>query len=139
ATFGFLAERAAVAVGVGRVHHSGDQWTEAGALHGLARSKGKRAHGSPVKAAEESDDFFAARGVARELDGALHGLGARVAERDAARNAAWGDFGKLFGQGDQLFIVEVRAGHVDQTGRLFLNRLDHLRVAVSGGHYGDAG
>ena len=44
-----------------------------------------------------------------ELDRALHGFRSGVAKRDAARNAAWGDFGELFGQRDQRFIVEVRA------------------------------
>ena len=38
-----------------------------------------------------------------------------------------------------LFVIEIRARHVDQARRLLLDRLHHARMAVAGRHHGDAG
>jgi hypothetical protein len=40
---------------------------------------------------------------------------------------------------DHVFVVEIRARHVDQFARLLLNRRNHMGMAVTSGSYGDAG
>src|SRR6185437_6945428 len=72
-------------------------------------------------------------------DGAFDGLGAGVAERDAAWDIAWRDGGEFFGEGDELLVVEVGARHMEEAGGLALYGFDHARVAVAGGDDGDAG
>ncbi len=139
ATVGRLAVRAAVAIRVRRVDHARNQRAEPGALHGFARGEGECSHGPTVEAAEEGDDLVAPGSVARQLDSPLHRLRARVAEGDAARHVAGRDLIQLFGQRGEFFVVEIRPRHVDQAGGLLLNGFHHPRMAVPGGHYGDAG
>ena len=51
---GRLAERAAIAIGIRRMHHARHQRSEAAALHRLARGQRERAHGAAVKGAKET-------------------------------------------------------------------------------------
>ena len=92
-----------------------------------------------MEASEEGDQLVAPGGIARQLDRAFDGFGAGIAERDAARSVARRDLRKFLGQGDHLFVVKVRAGHVDEAGRLPLDRFDHPGMAVAGRHHRDSG
>ncbi len=139
AAIGLLAVGAAIAVRIGSVHHAGHQWAESFALHGLARGERKGAHGAAVESAVERDDFIAAGGVARQFDGAFHGLRAGVPERHAPSDRTWRDLRQLLGQRHHLFVIEIRARHVDQAGCLFLNRVHHAGMAMAGGHHRDPG
>jgi hypothetical protein len=92
-----------------------------------------------VKTAEESDDLVAAGGPAGQLDGPFHCLGPRIAERHAALYSAGRNPGQLFRQRHHPFVIEIRPGHVDQAGGLFLDGFHHAGMAMAGRHHGDPG
>ena len=108
------------------------------ALHGFARGERKRANGAAVKAAVERDEFVALRVIARELHGGFDGFGAGISEIDALRALARRNGREFFGQFHHALVIEIRAGHVDQLGGLFLDGGDDLRMAMAGGDDGDA-
>jgi hypothetical protein len=136
---GRLAERAAIAVGIRRVHHAGHQRSEAAALHGLARGERQRAHGAAVEGAQEGDEPVAAGGIARQLHGAFDGFRARIAERNAPLHAARRQRAELLRQIHQGLVIEIGPRHVDQAAGLLADGFHHARMAVAGGHHGDAG
>ena len=87
----------------------------------------------------EADDVLASGVVASELQGALDGLSAGVAVVEAVRSGHRRDGGEARGERRHLVVVEVRAGHVDQLGRLILDGLHDFGMAVAGRGDGDAG
>ncbi len=78
------------------------------------------------------------RVIFRQLDRRLDGFRARIAEVHALLLRARSNRRKLFRELRQSLVVEIRAGQVNQFGRLLLNRSDHFRMAVAGGAHGDA-
>ena len=139
--FFFLRTAAASAIGVGiaDVSDAGDEGGEAALLLRLRAGERERAHGAAVEGAEEGDDVLAAGVVAGELHRALDGLSAGVAVVEAVRAGHGGDGGEALGEGDDAFVVEVGAGHVDELGGLILNGVHDFGMAVAGGVHGNAG
>src|SRR5437764_1277270 len=66
-------------------------------------------------------------------------FGGGVAVGDAARDVAGRDLTEPFGERGEALVIEIGARHVDQARGLVLNRADHLRMTVAGGHYRDSG
>src|SRR5690348_841842 len=92
-----------------------------------------------MEAAEKRNKFVAAAGVARQLDGGLRRLRAGIAEVNSLWSIAWRNGSQPLGQRHHVFVVEIRAGHMDQPGSLPLNGVDHARMAMAGSDDGDAG
>jgi len=88
--------RKAVAIGVGDVI-DGQHGAEAAALDDFAAGEGKRAHGAAMEASEESDELVAAGVHASEFESGFDGLGAGVAEVDAAGEGAGREMREAFG------------------------------------------
>ncbi len=120
------------------MEHAGKQRAEIFALHGAAGSKRKRAHGAAVEAAVERDQFVALGVVTRELNGGFGTFGAGVAEVNALGFLARRDRRETLREFDEVRIVEVRAGHVNQFAGLLLNRFDDVGMAMAGGTDSDA-
>jgi hypothetical protein len=85
----------------------------------------------PWKLPKKAMIFIAPGGPSRQLDGALDGFGARIAEGNAARHIAGRDRGQLFRQRDQFLVIEIGARHVDQARGLLLDGFHHPRMAVA--------
>src|SRR6202043_1483801 len=139
ASFGGVVVGATVRVWIRNVLDTGEESAKAFALCRFGRGKGKRAHGAAVKAAVERDELIALGGVTRELHGAFDGFGAGVGEESFFRVGAGNSVDEFLGELWQAFIIEIRAGHVNQLGRLLLDCFDYLRMAMTGGADGDAG
>ena len=92
-----------------------------------------------MKAAEESDEFFASRRVHRQLQSSLDSFGAAVGKMRLRRSRDRNDLIKFLGQLRHLPIVKVRPAHVNQLCGLFLNRSNDFGMTVSGRTHGDAG
>jgi hypothetical protein len=92
-----------------------------------------------VEGAGEGDQLVPAGGVTGQLQAGLDRLGAGVGEEHLLTAADGREGYEPLGQPDLDVVVEVGAGHVDEVGRLALDGLDDLRVAVAGGRHGDAG
>jgi hypothetical protein len=92
-----------------------------------------------MEATVEGDEVLAAGGIAGQLEGGFHRLGAGVAVEDALGKIAGGNGSEPLRQGDHALVVEVGPGHVNELAGLPADGLDHLRVAVAGGDNGDAG
>src|SRR2546422_11775824 len=90
-----------------------------------------------MERALEGDQAGSPRGVAGELDGALHRFGAAVREEDLVE-VAGRERGDPFRQFDRRLVMG-NDGDVHQLVELFMGRLDHLRVAVAQGGDADAG
>ena len=121
-----LSVGAAEAVGVGDVDHALHQRGKVLAVDGLAAGKGHGAVGAAVEGAQEGDDAAAPRPVAHQLQGALQGLGARVAQEDALLAPARHQAGHALGQVHLRLIVKVGAGKVQEPLGLLLDRLHHV-------------
>src|SRR5438552_3255200 len=92
-----------------------------------------------MKAAEESDEFFASGRVHCQLQSSLDGFGAAVSEMRLRRSRDRNDLIKFLGQLRHLPIVEISSAHMNQFRGLFLNGSDDFRVTVSGRTHGHAG
>jgi hypothetical protein len=85
-----------------------------------------------MEGALEGDDPGPMRVIARELDGALDRLGARVGEKDASLLLERRDRSQAFHELGVARLVEVGRCDVDEPVRLVLDGLDHLRMGVAG-------
>ncbi len=91
-----------------------------------------------MKCSSKRDEFIAACVVASQLHGCFDRLRARITKVDAPGNAAGCDCSQLLGQFDHVLVVEIRAGHVDQTLGLIFDRRNYLRVTMAGGNHCDS-
>src|SRR5206468_8662418 len=89
------------------------------------------------EAAVKRDELVSPRGVSRQFDGAFYRFRTRVGEKDLLAFGTWHRAAQPFCQLRHAFIVKIRAGHVNQFGRLVLNRRDDLRMAMTSGALGD--
>ena len=108
-----------------------NQGAESFALDNLAPGERQRAHRAAMECACEGDEFIPAGVIAGQLHGGLNRFRARVAEVDAPRDIAGRNRRELLAQLHHVFVVEIRAGHVDQLRGLLLDGLDHFRVAMA--------
>src|SRR5438552_15844414 len=92
-----------------------------------------------MKAAEESDEFFASGRVHCQLQSSLDGFGAAVSEMRLRRSRDGNDLIKFLGQLRHLPIVEISSAHMNKLRGLFLNGGDDFGMTVPGGTHGDAG
>ncbi len=116
------------------MNDTGNERSKAAALHGFSRGQRKRPHSAPVKCAQESDELIPAGVITGELDSAFDGLRPGIAERDSPLQAAWRHRGQLLRHLYEILVIEIGAGHVNQTGRLLLDRFDNPRMAVPRGY-----
>ena len=108
-------------------------------LNAFAAGQGERSHGPAMERPKESDKLAAAGMVAGHLESRFHRFGPRIAEVNPFPGVSRHERRKFFGERDHIFVIEVGARHVDQLGGLFLNSLNHLGMAMSGGRDGDSG
>ncbi len=95
-------------------------------------------HRAAVEPRLEGHDGLAPRGEARDLDGVLDGLGARVEERGPGGAAQGREVPEPLGELDVHAVGDDREVRVDEARRLLLNRLDHAWVAVADVAHADA-
>jgi len=114
---------------VGHPRHHGEV---VGALFELAAGKGQRAHRAAMKPANETDELRAPGIVAGQLEGSFHRFRAGVAEIDPGLLLKWSNLIQLLRQPDAHRLVEIRAGHVQVAGRLFLDGFDHAGMGMAG-------
>ena len=119
--------------------HAGQEREKTLALDGLGTGEGQRAHAPAVKRVVESQIQRAFGLVAGQLDGRLDRLGSRVGQESPLLAGAGSDIGQLLGYRRLLLIVKVGAAGVDQPLGLLLDGLDHIVMAMTGGHRGDPG
>ncbi len=119
--------------------HARHQRAEAAFLLRFRSRQRDRAHRAAVECAEEGDNVLALGVIARELQGALDGLSARVSVVELVGPCHGRQLGEAIGQLDHAGVIEVGARHVDQLGSLLLDGFDHVRMAVPGGSDGDSG
>ena len=93
----------------------------------------------PWNAAVESDELVALGVVFGQLDRRFDRFGAGVPEINALRLFTGSDRGEFFCEFDEIRIVKIRAGQVNEFRGLFLNRGDYFRMAMAGGDDGDTG
>jgi hypothetical protein len=92
-----------------------------------------------MKCAGKGDELVATGVVASQFHRGFVGFGARITEIHFVRALARRDCSQFFCQLDHVFVVEVRAGHVDQALGLLLDRLYHPGMAMAGRCNGDSG
>src|SRR5437867_4149600 len=92
-----------------------------------------------MKAAEESDEFFASRRVHCQLQRSFDSFRAAVGKMRLRRSRNRNNFIEFLGQLRHLPIVEISSAHMNQLRGLFLNRGDDFGMTVSGRTHGDAG
>ena len=105
----------------------------------LGGGHGHGQRGAAVKRALKDDDVGPAGGVAGQLDGALHRLGARVGEKEGIQRPGH-HLAQGLGQAQQgLMVIDVHLG-VQHAGCLGGDGLHDTRMAVAGvGHANAAG
>jgi hypothetical protein len=86
----------------------------------------------------ERDDFVAPGVVARQLDGRLGGFRPRVAEKNLLRFLARSHRREPFREFHEPCIIKIRAGNMNQLGRLLLDGFDHARMAMPRRDHGNA-
>ena len=84
-----------------------------------------------MEAAVKRNHLVALRGVSRQFDGPFNRLGPRISEKDFLAFRARHRPAQALGQLWHALVIKIRAGHVNEFGRLLLNRGDNLRMAVS--------
>src|SRR5256885_1552741 len=84
-----------------------------------------------MEGALEGDHGRAARGMARDLDGVLHGLGARGEEGGLGRAGDGRQRIDALGQRNRAFVGNDLEGRVREALQLLLHGLDHARMAVA--------
>src|SRR5262249_54809854 len=138
---GFGADAVGAAIGVRERHveDAGEQRAETLALNRAAGRERESAHGASMERAVKGDELIALGVILHELDGGFDRFSAGIAEVDALRSFAGGDSSEFFGEFDEVWVVEIRAGHVNQFGGLLLNRSNHVGMAVSRRYDGDSG
>src|SRR6185437_6992531 len=92
-----------------------------------------------MKAAKERDELAAASMIARQLHRRFGRLRSRVPEVHSPRHVAWRNNRQFLGQFHHVFVIEVRAGHMDQARRLLLNGFHDPGMAMPRGGYRDSG
>ena len=112
------------------MRHSRHERPKAPLLLHLRRRQRKRAHGSSVEAPHKADDLLSSRVIARQLDRALHGLGAGVPIVDTVRPRHRSNRRQARCHLRHQVVVKIRPGHMNQLRRLLLHRLHDLRVAM---------
>ncbi len=108
-------------------------------LNGLAGGERERPHGAAMEGAEESQIQFPPGVPAGQFEGCFDGFGAGVAEIDLACAGTRRDAGELLRQHDLGRVIEIRAGHVQESLGLFLDGPHHERMAMSRGADRDSG
>src|SRR5213594_3510180 len=134
----WIAAAASVRVWVRRMKDARQQRRKPPALDRLAGGQGDGPKRAPVKGVEEGKDVWTPCRVARQLDRALDGLRARIAEVYLLGLTTGSQFGQPLGHPDIGRIEEVRKGKMDEPIDLGRNRADHLFVTVSDGADRDA-
>ena len=132
------AHTTAIHVRIAHVRHTRNQRTKAPLLLRLRGRQRYRSHRASVKRAQERDHVLPLGVVARQLERAFHGLGARVAVVNLVRPLHGRDLRQPLRQRHHALVVEIGARHVDQLARLLLNRGDDFRMAVSGRGHGNS-
>ena len=117
----------AVGIGKDRVKHAGNQRAEAFPLNHFARGQRQRSQRAAMEAAVKRDELVTPGFIAGQFERRLDRLRAGVAEVHTARDAAGSRGGQLLGQVHHVFVVEIGAGHVDQTLGLLLDGPHHAR------------
>ncbi len=119
--------------------HARNEWGETALLLRLGGGERERAHCSSMKCTVERDYILPLGVIARQLEGALNRFRAGIAVINSVRAGHGSNLGEPLRQGHHIFVIKVRARHVNQFGRLLLNGSNHVRMAVSGRNDGDAG
>ena len=102
------------------------------------RGEREREERAPVEPALEADHGRPARVAARELDGVLDGLGARVEERGLRRAGERSERRQPLGVLDVDLVRDDREVGVEEARGLLLHRRDDARVGVADGEAADA-
>ena len=102
------------------------------------RGEREREERAPVEPALEGDHRRPARVAARELDGVLDGLGARVEERGLGRAGERSERRQPLGVLDVDLVRDDREVGVEEARGLLLHRGDDARVGVADGEAADA-
>ncbi len=95
--------------------------------------------GAAMEGALEGDHGRASRGMARDLDGVLHGLGARGEEGGLGRAGDGRQRIDALGQRNRAFVGNDLEGRVREALQLLLHGLDHARMAMARVEHGNAG
>src|SRR5262249_29376482 len=82
-------------------------------------------------AAVKRDHLVALSSITSEFDGTFDRFRAGVAEENFLLFRARQGLADALCQIRQTLVIKIRAGHVDQLGRLLLNRVDDSRMAVA--------
>jgi hypothetical protein len=77
--------------------------------------------------------------ISRHLDGRFDGFRPGISEINFLCLFAGSHSCKPLREGHETLIIKIRAGNVDQLGSLFLNRFDHVRMAMPSRNYCNAG
>ena len=124
-------KRAAIAVSVVDVCHLWQQGGKPAALDNLGGGEGERAHRAAVERVAKGQDMGTPGRIARQFDGGLHRFGPRVGEEDQSRLGDGNEAVQSLCQFHLLWIVEVRARHVQEQVYLLLNGGDNLGMTVT--------
>jgi hypothetical protein len=133
-----LPVRAAIAIRIRNVMYTRQQRPEAATLHCPARGQRQCAQRPPVKAAQKSHELGSPRVIPGELERGFDRFRPRVAEEHAPRPSPGRQSCQLLGQLHHVGVVEIGARHVDEPGRLLLDRFHYARMAVACGDHRDA-
>ena len=92
-----------------------------------------------MKSAEKRDELIASCGISSQLDRGFDGFGSGISEVDASFDAARREGSQLLRQLHHVFVIKIRAGHVDQARSLVLYGLHNFGMAVARRYHGNTG
>ncbi len=130
ASFRRVAVRAAVCVGKWNMLHAAKERPKILALRILGSRQRERAKRAAVKASVEGDQLVPLRRITRQLDRAFDRFRSGVAEEHFLVFFARHSRHQPLRQLRQVMVIKIRAGNMNEFGRLPLNRFDHCGVAV---------
>src|SRR5579863_541700 len=138
--FGILrsAFASAIYIWITDVSDARNQWAEAPFLLRFRGGERKRTHGASMERAEKCNHVLPLGVIASEFESALDGFRARVAVVDFVWAGHRSDLREPLREGHHVLVIKIGAGHMNQFGCLFLNRRDHMGMAVTGRCNGDA-
>ena len=123
---------------VGGVVHAGQEGLVALAVLALGRGEGRGRQGAAVEGSPEGDHPGLARHLPGQLEGAVHRLGARVAEEHLRVGEERAQRTDALGQGHVAGVVRHHRG-VDERAGLLGDGVGHSGMAVTDRGHGDAG